>query len=69
MINDAKSIEIKKILTIEKKESNVTGFINTFGDALERDDSEIADISSIILSNQLGKYNSLVQEGKSSCRK
>jgi hypothetical protein len=68
ILNESKTTEIKIITVIEKKTQKLNGVINSLGDSLERDDNEIANINSITLSSNLGKYNNLVQEGISSCR-
>lgn len=46
-----------------------SGLKRGVGDVVERDDNEIATLSSIKLSDNMGKYNNMIQEGKASCRK
>ncbi len=51
-----------------KGKTLTSGVRDSLGDTLEQDDNEIAVIASIKLSDQMGKYNNLVQEGNTSCR-
>ncbi len=51
-----------------KGKTHTSGVRDSLGDTLEQDDNEIAVIASIKLSDQMGKYNNLVQEGNTSCR-
>ena len=65
--NDANK---KNIIAINPRNINHTSGIKLgLGDLLEHDDNEIANIESIKLSEKMGKFNNLVQEGTASCRK
>lgn len=72
--NKEKKIEatkgiVKNNISTLQQNSKQTGLSNSLGGILERDDNETAAIGSIKLSEKMGKYNNLVDEGKSACRK